>query len=156
MRKMVKELFILLEKYNLTLSAAESITGGKFSSLITSEEGSSKYFKGSFICYSNEFKYDILGIDKTIKIISKDMAENLSNKSREKANTDISISFTGNSSNNGIEGSVKGLSFISVSNKNVIETTKFKSSFELREEIIKDTSLFGLTFILKFILNNYE
>ena len=53
---------ILLEK-NLTLGTVESCTGGAISSEVVRIPGSSKYFKGSIVSYSNEIKIDLVGVD---------------------------------------------------------------------------------------------
>ena len=52
----------LLKKRNATLATAESCTGGYIAHLITSVPGSSCYFKGSVVAYSNEIKQNILGV----------------------------------------------------------------------------------------------
>lgn len=52
----------LLRNQNLTLATAESCTGGYIAHLITSIAGSSDYFKGSVVSYSNEVKEKVLGV----------------------------------------------------------------------------------------------
>lgn len=52
----------LLRKMNLTLSTAESCTGGGIAARITSISGSSDYFKGSIVAYSNEVKQALLHV----------------------------------------------------------------------------------------------
>lgn len=49
-----------------TISIAESCTGGYISHLITAISGSSRYFKGSVVAYSNEIKEKILGVDSAL------------------------------------------------------------------------------------------
>ena len=49
-----------------TISFAESLTGGLLSGLLTEISGSSKIFKGSIVCYSNESKINVLNIDKNL------------------------------------------------------------------------------------------
>ena len=88
-----------LAKKNLKISFAESCTGGKLSSLITSVSGSSKVFHVGLITYSNESKIKFLKVSK--KIINKygavskecclSMVENLSKITK----SDISLSITG-------------------------------------------------------------
>lgn len=153
---MIKELFEILEEKNLTISAAESITGGKFSSLIVSEPGASKIFKGSFICYSNEYKYNVLKVSKDIEIVSYQMAMELAENSREIANSEISISFTGNSSSDGIESKNKGESYVAISSENQMEVIKFQSLKKDRIEIIEETANFGLGLLLRFIRQHYK
>lgn len=58
----------LLKLHGYTLASAESCTGGYISHLITSIPGSSAYFKGSVVAYSNEVKEHLLGVSpKTIE-----------------------------------------------------------------------------------------
>ena len=52
----------LLKERNATLATAESCTGGYIAHLVTSVPGSSCYFKGSIVAYSNEIKQNILGV----------------------------------------------------------------------------------------------
>lgn len=52
----------LLRNKGFTLSTAESCTGGNIAQLITSIAGSSDYFKGSIVAYSNEIKEQFLGV----------------------------------------------------------------------------------------------
>ena len=52
----------LLKEKGLTLALAESCTGGKLASLITSIPGCSNYFKGGVVCYSNEIKEQLLDV----------------------------------------------------------------------------------------------
>ena len=54
----------LLIEQQKTLATAESCTGGYIAYLITSISGSSNYFKGAIIAYSNEVKQTILGVKK--------------------------------------------------------------------------------------------
>jgi PncC family amidohydrolase len=54
----------LLKARGLTCAAAESCTGGLISHLITQVPGSSEYFLGSIVSYSNEVKVNILGVSR--------------------------------------------------------------------------------------------
>lgn len=52
----------MLRKRRLTVATAESCTGGSIAARITSIPGSSDYFKGSVVAYSNEVKMNVLGV----------------------------------------------------------------------------------------------
>ena len=52
----------LLKAKNFSLSTAESCTGGGIAALITSVPGSSEYFNGGIVAYSNEIKQDLLHV----------------------------------------------------------------------------------------------
>lgn len=56
----------LLSVKNSTVCTAESCTGGNIAHMITSIPGSSRYFKGAVIAYSNEIKINILGVESTL------------------------------------------------------------------------------------------
>lgn len=57
-----------LNEENSTLSAAESCTGGKISSMLTNNEGASRVFTGGVIAYDNRVKVDLLGVPEEIII----------------------------------------------------------------------------------------
>lgn len=54
----------LLKKKKLTVSTAESCTGGSIAARLTSIAGSSEYFNGGIVAYSNEVKMDILHVSR--------------------------------------------------------------------------------------------
>ena len=66
MKRLSQKIVRLLSKKRLTLSFAESCTGGLLSSTITSISGSSKVFTTGLITYSNHAKIDILKVPKKI------------------------------------------------------------------------------------------
>lgn len=89
----------LLKEKNLTVSAAESCTGGLLSSMLTDIRGSSGYFMGSFCTYSNESKINLLGVKpETIEkygAVSEETAIEMALKIKTKFNTNYGISITG-------------------------------------------------------------
>ncbi len=88
-----------LKKNNLTLATAESCTGGYLAHMITSVSGSSKYFKGSIIAYSNEIKTAHLGVRtedlRQHGAVSEKVARAMSEGVRKEFGTDIGIATTG-------------------------------------------------------------
>ena len=60
--KIEEELGSVLRAKKMTLSTAESCTGGSIAALITSVPGSSEYFKGGIVAYSNEVKENLLHV----------------------------------------------------------------------------------------------
>ena len=89
----------ILKEKKLTIGTAESCTGGYIAHQITSVPGSSAYFKGSVISYSNEIKLSELNVKQTTlneygavsEQTVKEMAEGL----RNKLNVDIAIACSG-------------------------------------------------------------
>jgi nicotinamide-nucleotide amidase len=89
---------MLLERHN-TLSVAESCTGGLLGERITSVPGSSAYFLGGFITYSNRMKMDWLGVpEETIGqfgAVSKETAEAMALGARRRMGSTYALSITG-------------------------------------------------------------
>lgn len=94
-----EELVYLLKEKKLTISTAESCTGGLIAKRITDIPGSSEVFKGSIIAYSNDIKIKILGISKeTLQVhgaVSEKTASEMVSSVNKMFDTDISISATG-------------------------------------------------------------
>ena len=61
-----KEINEILWREGKTLSTAESCTAGRIASAITAVPGSSNYFKGGLICYADEVKANLLGVDPAV------------------------------------------------------------------------------------------
>ena len=89
----------LLKKKNLTLTTAESCTGGLIANRITNVSGSSEYFLGGLVVYSNQMKQEKLGVPENlindVGAVSKEVAEAMASGARLTAKSDIAISATG-------------------------------------------------------------
>lgn len=89
----------LLRKYKLTLATAESCTGGLAAKRITDIAGSSDYFLGGFITYSNKLKIKELGVSgeslKTKGAVSSEVAREMAEGARKQTGADIAIALTG-------------------------------------------------------------
>jgi nicotinamide-nucleotide amidase len=83
----------------LTIGAVESATGGRIADRITNVPGSSDYFKGSVVAYSNEVKIALLGVKKaTIEnygAVSEQTALEMARGGRKLLDVDICVSDTG-------------------------------------------------------------
>ena len=89
----------LLSDRGLTLSTAESCTGGMIGELLTEIPGSSHYYLGGCIAYSNAVKIDLLGVDpetiNQIGAVSQTCALEMAAGARQKFKSDLAISVTG-------------------------------------------------------------
>ncbi len=120
---------ILAEKKK-TLSVAESCTGGMLGAEFTSNPGSSAYFEGGCIVYSNKTKEQILKIDKNILLekgaVSREVAEQLAKNVRDLFNTDYGVGITGIAGpSGGTEEKPVGTVWIAVSSNNKTLSEKF-------------------------------
>lgn len=97
--KIEKILAEMLTERNLTISTAESCTGGELAKMITSVSGSSKYFLGGMIAYATEKKIKILNVsEKTVEqftVVSEQVAQEMAKGCQELFETHISLSTTG-------------------------------------------------------------
>jgi len=88
-----------LKEENKSIACAESCTGGFLSHLITSIPGSSAYFKGAIIAYSNEVKQNILHVNadtlEKYGAVSEEVVLQMAKNVREKLNADIGLSISG-------------------------------------------------------------
>jgi nicotinamide-nucleotide amidase len=88
-----------LLELNYTLSTAESCTGGYIAHLITSISGSSNYYKGSIVAYSNEIKQNLLGVNQetlmTQGAVSEATVKEMAEGVRQKLGTTCSIAISG-------------------------------------------------------------
>lgn len=88
-----------LQKFNKTLSVAESITAGGIANQITQVPGASKVFFGGVIAYSDESKVSQLSISKAdikkFTSVSEQVAIEMAKSVRKKFKTDFAISTTG-------------------------------------------------------------
>ncbi len=94
-----QELVLLLKEKGLTISTAESCTGGLIAKRITDIPGSSEVYKGSIIAYGNDIKNQFLDVsEETLRLygaVSENTASEMASGIKKKFNSDISISTTG-------------------------------------------------------------
>ena len=119
---------LLIEK-KLTISSAESCTGGELARLITSVPGSSHYFLGGIIPYDTAKKVKLLGVsDQTLRektVVSAEVAQEMSLGCQKLFETDISLSTTGVSGPDSDEfGNEVGTVFYSIRVNNFEKTNR--------------------------------
>ncbi len=134
MKKISKKLVKLLIKKKLSISFAESCSGGLFSSSITSINGSSNVFKLGLVTYSNQSKINILKVPKKIILkygaVSFETCLNMVKSLNKISKTNISVSITGIA---GPKGGTKvkpvGLVYIGIKkgNKSIVKKFQFKN-----------------------------
>lgn len=88
-----------LESKGLTLAVAESCTGGKLGDAVTEVPGSSSYFLGGVISYSNDAKKELLGVSsETLEskgAVSEEVAIQMARAVRGLFGADIGVGITG-------------------------------------------------------------
>jgi len=136
----------------LTLSAAESCTGGLISHLLTSLPGASSFFDSAVVSYSNDSKMKLLGVRSSLinkhGAVSEEVARAMAMAIREKRGTDFSVAVTGNLGPDPMEGKRVGLIYMAVDWKR--ETASKGMIFEGERETIKNqAALAALEFLIE-------
>lgn len=122
----------LMSERGLTLSAAESCTGGYLSHLITQHPGSSQVFFGGTVSYANQLKEDILGVKPETILqygaVSAETVKEMAEGALLKFKTDYALAITGIAGpDGGTEDKPVGTVWISAANasKTVIKKYTF-------------------------------
>jgi nicotinamide-nucleotide amidase len=98
-RTMARVVGDLLRGHGLNVALAESCTGGLIGHLLTNEAGSSDYFKGGCVVYSNDAKMDLVGVKPdTLRAhgaVSGETAREMASGVRERLRADLGMAVTG-------------------------------------------------------------
>lgn len=137
----------------VTVSVAESCSGGRLSALLTALSGSSEFFKGGIVAYSNEVKNRLLDVNDNHLIhygaVSKVVVEQMAVNIRNKMNTDFGIAISGIAGPSA-DGSDKpvGLIWIAVADKKEVVAEKVNFNAD-REGNMLRASYYALNLLRK-------
>ena len=149
----------LLSQKGLTLSTAESCTGGKIAEIITSISGSSNYFRGGIVSYATDTKVSLLGVKQTkidaFSVVSIQVAEEMALGAQKVLKSDFAIATTGNAgpSKGDAEASL-GTVCVAIATPNGVFSEQFNFG-QPRQKVIDRAVNKGLEMLLKEILKNY-
>jgi len=148
----------LLTDKKLTLSLAESCSGGLLSDTITDIPGSSKFYRGGMITYSNEVKIKALGLSSELLAregeVSDAVARAMAEGAKSFFKTDLGIGITGIAGpESDLSGSPVGLVYIAVAAPKLLVSRKFNLGGGRRA--IKERAVqVALDLIRKVLINN--
>jgi len=131
----------LLTGKNLTLSTAESFTGGRIAERITSIPGASDYFKGSIVSYATETKINVLKVSRQIvdehSVVSAEVATAMAEGAKKLMKTDFAIATTGNAGpTKGDSDAEVGTVFIAIVGPGIHFVQEFKMG-STRERVVE-------------------
>ncbi len=146
----------LLRKKRSNLATAESCTGGYIAHIISSVPGSSAYFHGSVVAYSDLVKHNILGVNNNLILekgaVSKEVVREMALGILNKYNTDYAISCSGIAVPSGCsEDKPVGTVWIGVASKSDVVIKKFNFGSN-RQFIIRATALTSLNLLRKILI----
>ena len=150
----------LLEKNELTISTAESCTGGLLAGRLINVPGVSDVYKEGFITYTNKAKRKPLGVNKsTLKkygAVSEQTAKEMAVGAALAADTDISISVTGIAGpDGGTNEKPVGLVYVGVCIKDIVHVEEFRFSGD-RANVREQTVISALGLLRKCILEHFS
>lgn len=127
--KLEEKIGELLKSKNLSLSTAESCTGGSIAALVTSVPGSSEYFNGGIVAYSNEVKMSLLHVSaETLEkygAVSRETVIEMVKGAMKALKTDCAVSTSGIAGpSGGTKEKPVGTVWIAAAYKNEIRTMK--------------------------------
>jgi len=156
MKNLANKLVKKLIQKKLTISFAESCTGGMLSSTITSVSGSSKIFNLGLVTYSNKAKIDILKVPKKIiknyGAVSNECCLSMVKKLSKISKANISVSITGIAGpNGGTKLKPVGLVFIGIKkgNKIIVQKSLFKNKNRISIQKATTTKVLNILLVLK-------
>ncbi len=146
----------LLQKQNFTLGTAESCTGGNIASKITSISGSSQYYVGSVVAYSNDVKRKILGVkEKTLEdfgAVSENTVIEMVKGTLKTLNCDYAIATSGIAGpTGGTEEKPVGTIWLACGNKDKIVTKKLQLGNN-RQKNIETSSVLALDILRRMLV----
>ena len=133
-----------------------SCTGGNIARLITSVPGSSEYFTGAIVAYSNNIKIDHLKVNASLinrhGVVSKEVVEDMAKGAINFFSSDYAIAVSGIAGpSGGTKDKPVGTTWIAVSSKDKIVSNKFCFG-EHRGRNIQKASFAALNMLRKLIL----
>lgn len=134
----------LLRDNKWTVCTAESCTGGYLAHLLTQHPGSSDFFEGSVVSYSNRVKESVLGVSwhslKEFGAVSRQVVEEMAVGAKRHLGTDCSIATSGIAGpSGGSDGKPIGTVWIAVATTNGIYSEKFRFGTDRQKNIIRSS-----------------
>ncbi len=147
----------MLVNLGMTLALAESCTGGNIAHFITSNAGSSAYFKGGVVAYSNEIKNRLLGVPaemlEKFGAVSQEVAEAMALGAQKALNADYAVATTGIAGpDGGSDEKPVGTVWIAVAGPSGMTSKKYIFKHNRERNIIRTTHT-ALNLLRIFILN---
>lgn len=155
-----KEIQHLIYEKGLTIGTAESCTGGRVAEAIIATPGSSAYFKGSVVAYTEEIKERLLGVSAETMAqqtaVCEDVARQMVTGALKTLNVDFAISTTGTAGPSGGTPEIPvGTIYVACGNKDEIEVEKLTENY-CRDINLDIATSRALQLCIKFIKTHLQ
>lgn len=145
----------IFKTHGLTVSAAESCTGGEIAHLFTSVPGSSNYFLGSVTSYAISVKEKVLGVPAHVirehGVVSSEVAAAMAEGVRRLTGSDYSVATTGLAGPSGDENNPVGTVWIGAAGPHGTQTVRYQFRND-RKRNIERFAASALDFLRRFVL----
>jgi nicotinamide-nucleotide amidase len=141
----------LLRERGLTMSLAESVTGGLVSGRITNVAGASHVFKGAVVSYASEVKFDLLHVTPG-PVVSESAAIEMARGVKERLHTDIGLSLTGVAGPDEQDGQPVGTLWVGLACADGAERAIKISLPATREQMRQFSVISALDYLRKYLL----
>ncbi len=147
----------LLREKGLTLSAAESCTGGLIAKRVTDLPGASRIFRGGVVSYTNDVKAAVLGVPRALLEefgpVSEPVAKAMAEGCRAVCGSDLAVSVTGLAGPEGDEfGNPVGTVFLALADKDGVLCRKFSLGNGRGREFIRHAAAqHGLDLLRRYL-----
>lgn len=155
-----EEVVSLLNQNGLTLTAAESCTGGLIAKRLTDVSGASAVFHGSLVTYSNRLKEKWLGVQaetlQTYGAVSAQTAREMALGARKATDADLAVAVTGIAGPNSDDTNKPvGLVFIALADKDSVTVEKYENHFtdNVREQNRTTSAQRALEAVRRYLFN---
>ena len=146
-----------------TLSTAESCTAGRIASVITAVPGSSNYYRGGLICYADEVKVNLLGVDAAVieanTPVCEEVVKQMVSGSNKLFDTDYAVAISGYAGPGGPDGGksgvIVGTIWIAVGCGDTIETMVIEED-NGREKNLSSATKAAILMLRDFLKNHCE
>lgn len=150
----------LLRKLGLSISTAESCTGGEIASMLTAVSGSSEYFYGSVVSYATEVKKNVLKVSiasiENHTVVSEEVATEMAQGVRDLLKTELAVSTTGVAGpSKGEDGQEVGTAWVAICNGEEVFTKNYFFPYLEREDFISQISKLALQNVFEFVQEKY-
>lgn len=149
-----REISPILWKAGESLSTAESCTSGQIAAAITCVPGSSTYFKGGVICYTNEIKTKMLGVPEELLAekgaVSEEVARAMVEGALKAMETTYAVAVTGYAGPGGGSEAPVGTIWIAVGDKDEVIVEKLEGD-EGRDMNLAKATLVALQLLLDLL-----
>ena len=146
MYKLCKTIVEKLKERNMTLSCAESCTGGLIAKSITDVSGCSSVFYGGVVSYDNKVKMGVLGVKEETLVehgaVSSQTAKEMALGVKRACFTDVGISTTGIAGPGGaVPGKPVGTVYIGIAIGDTVESLRLDLGSENSRDVIRENAV---------------